>query len=86
MTNSNFVPSTLLCREDCAEKLSEAGYPVSPNTLATMATRGGGPRFHKFGSRVLYRWADALAWAEGRLRGPVHSSSELAGIRDRSER
>jgi len=82
---SSLTSSTLLCRVDCAKALSNAGYPVSPKTLASMATRGGGPRFHKFGSRVLYRWADALAWAEARLRGPVHSSSALERVRDRSE-
>jgi hypothetical protein len=82
---SNLVPSALLPRKDCAKALTEAGYPVSPKTLASMATRGGGPGFHKFGNRVLYRWADALDWAEARLRGPIHSSSELDDVRDRSE-
>ena len=33
-------------------------------TLATKATRGGGPPFQKFGSRALYRWADASAVGE----------------------
>jgi len=84
MTNFGIAPSTLLRRADCAAKLSEAGYPISAKTLASMATRGGGPSFHKFGSRVLYRWADALAWAEARLRGPVHSSSELESACDGS--
>ena len=43
--------------------LTEAGFPVTEATLATKATRGGGPPFQKFGSRALYRWADALLWA-----------------------
>jgi hypothetical protein len=30
-----------------------------------------------FGARVLYRWGDALAWAEGRLSPPRCSSSEV---------
>jgi hypothetical protein len=59
-------PSTLLRRPDCAKALTETGYPVRPKTLSTLATRGGGPPYHRFGRAVLYRWSDALAWAEGR--------------------
>ncbi|NDG49203.1 MAG: hypothetical protein EBY30_09210 [Rhodospirillales bacterium] len=33
----------LLKREAAAAALTAAGYPVSPRTLATKATRGGGP-------------------------------------------
>jgi len=69
-------PSSLLRRLDCAEALRRTGFPISPKTLATMATRGGGPPFHKFGRAVLYRWEDALAWAEARLSPPISSSSE----------
>lgn len=76
LNSSNPRSSMLLPRADCARALSEAGYPVSPKTLASMATRGGGPRYHKFGSRVLYRWGDAVAWAEARLSGPRSSTSE----------
>ena len=60
----------LLRRVECAKALTGAGFPVSPKTLATMATRGGGPPFHKFGRTVLYRWGEALAWAENRLSAP----------------
>jgi hypothetical protein len=74
---SRLTPSTLLSRVDCADALKKAGYPVSPKTLASKATRGGGPRFHKFGNRVLYRWSDALAWAEARLSPPRCTTSEL---------
>jgi hypothetical protein len=73
------VPSdldALLTRERTAAALTEGGYPTSPKTLATMATRGGGPRFHRFGSRVLYRWRDALDWAEKRLSPAMNSTSE----------
>jgi hypothetical protein len=66
----------LLTREKAAAALSESGYPTSPKTLATMATRGGGPRFHRFGPRVLYRWRDALGWAEKRLSPAMQSTSE----------
>jgi hypothetical protein len=53
-------PETLLTRNDTAAALTAAGFPISPATLATKASRGGGPAFRKFGPKPLYRWADAL--------------------------
>lgn len=68
--------NTLLGRADAAKALTEAGFRVSPATLATKATRGGGPRYRLFGRRPLYRWGDALEWARGRLSEPVSNTSE----------
>jgi hypothetical protein len=65
-----------LTREQTAAALTEAGFPIQAGTLATKATRGGGPPYQLFGTRVLYRWADALKWAEGRLSAPRASTSE----------
>ena len=76
---ANAIPDTadaLLTRSRTAEALTAAGFPVKAKTLATKATRGGGPRYCRFGPRVLYRWNDALAWAEGRLTAPHCSTSE----------
>ena len=70
-------PDALLTRTNVAAALSAAGYPISSATLATKATRGGGPAYRKFGNRPLYRWGDALDWARGCLTKPVRSSSEL---------
>jgi hypothetical protein len=70
-------PETRLTRIATAAALSEAGFPVKPATLATKATRGGGPPFQRFGSRPLYKWADALRWAQSRLSPPIGSTSEL---------
>ena len=67
---------TLLTRDMAAAALTEAGYPVKSKTLATKATRGGGPPYRLFGVRPLYRWGDALAWAQGRLSAPRRSTSE----------
>jgi hypothetical protein len=75
---STIDPNALLTRERAALALNEAGFPVTPKTLATKATRGGGPPFRHFGVRVLYRWGDALAWAEGQLSAPRRSTSEAA--------
>jgi hypothetical protein len=73
------IPNTsnaLLTRSRTAEALTEAGFPIKAKTLATKATRGGGPRYCRFGPRVLYRWDDALAWANRRLTAPHCSTSE----------
>jgi hypothetical protein len=69
-------PNVLLTRKVAAAALAEAGFPVAEKTLATKATRGGGPPFQKFGPRALYRWGDALQWAQSRLSAPMHSTSE----------
>jgi hypothetical protein len=69
-------PDALLTRERTAQALTEAGFPIKAKTLATKATRGGGPPYHKFGPRALYRWSDALAWAERRLGSARCSTSE----------
>jgi hypothetical protein len=71
----------LLTRERVADALTEAGFPTSPKTLATKASRGGGPPYRKFGHRPLYRWGDALTWAESRLGPVVCSTSELDAVR-----
>jgi len=39
---------------------------LSPRTLEKLRVEGGGPRFHKFGRRVLYAIADIEAWANAR--------------------
>ena len=69
-------PDALLMRGQTSEALKESGFPIEPSTLATKATRGGGPPFHKFGARVLYRWSETLAWAQSRLSAPRRNTSE----------
>jgi hypothetical protein len=70
------LPDALLTRDQTAAALTEAGYPVRPKTLATKATRGGGPPYRLFGTRPLYRWSEALDWAESRTGLPRASTSE----------
>src|SRR3954471_19185238 len=66
----------VLCSND------RSGLRLSRNkTLATKAVRGDGPTYRVFGRTVLYRWADALAWAEGRLSAPRRSTSEVRALR-----
>ncbi|MGI4939284.1 MAG: DNA-binding protein [Janthinobacterium lividum] len=70
-------PDARLTRAQVADALTAAGYPIRPGTLSTKANRGGGPPFHSWGRRVLYRWADALAWAEGRMTEARRNTSEV---------
>ena len=78
MINIPHNPNALLRRQQAAEALTAAGFPTSAATLATKASRGGGPTYRLFGRLPLYRWADALAWAEGRLSAPRSNTSEAA--------
>lgn len=66
----------LLNRDQTAAALTEAGFQTKPKTLATKASRGGGPPYRLFGKRPLYRWGDALAWAHSRLTEPRRNTSE----------
>jgi hypothetical protein len=76
MTPTSRDYDTFLTRVALAAALTEAGFPVSGATLATKATRGGGPPYRLFGRRPLYRWGDALDWARSRLSAPVANTSE----------
>ena len=70
------TPDTLLTRDRAAQALTSAGYPIAPKTLATKATRGGGPPYSLFSGRALYRWGDALDWAKTMTSAPRCSTSE----------
>ena len=59
------TPNTLLTRPAAAQFLTEQGYPTTCSTLATKATRGGGPEYECFGRRPLYRPVKLLEWGEG---------------------
>lgn len=76
MATASIPPDARLTRERVAAALTAAGYLISPRTLATKASRGGGPPYASFNSRALYRWADALAWAEANTSRPTSNTSE----------
>lgn len=69
-------PNALLSRDQTAKALTDSGFKTEPTTLATKASRGGGPPYRLYGARALYRWGDTLAWAESRLSAPRRSTSE----------
>jgi hypothetical protein len=76
------TPETRLTRGACAEALTHKGYPITPATLATLASRGGGPEYDVFGRTAIYTWGKALGWAQSRSK-PRHSTSQL--LTDKAE-
>lgn len=54
-------PARYLTNDEAAEFLR-----LSPRTLEKQRVIGGGPRFRKFGRRVMYAVADLEAWADAR--------------------
>ena len=69
-------PDANLRRNETADALNAAGFPIKKGTLATMATRGGGPPHRKWGAVVLYNWGETLKWAQDRLSPPRRSTSD----------
>jgi hypothetical protein len=67
-------PNAMLTRDATADALTASGYPIKAKTLATKATRGGGPPYRVFGIRPIYRWGDALEWAES-VTSPLRRST-----------
>lgn len=56
---------------------------LSPRTLEKQRVLGGGPRYRKFGARVLYAVGDLRTWADGRAYGMTSDpgSSQRASVR-----
>jgi hypothetical protein len=61
-----FDPDTLFTRPQLSEMAKRANIPVAESSLASMASRGTGPTFTKYGSRALYRWGDFVEWVAGK--------------------
>ena len=64
-----------------AAALTALGFEITKSTLSTKRCRGGGPPFSLWGRKPLYRWGNALSWAEERLTRPVSSTAEAAKVR-----
>lgn len=54
-------PARYLTNDEAADFLR-----LSPRTLEKQRVIGGGPRFRKFGRRVMYALVDLEAWADAR--------------------
>ena len=68
----------LLTRPQTAEALNAAGFPITPDTLKTLASRGGGPAYGRFGRATLYRWGDSLNWARSKLAASMRCNTSEA--------
>lgn len=64
-------------RAEAAALLKEWGYPIARTTLEALATRGGGPKYCKWGRRPLYTKDDLQEWVSTRLKPCGSSSSEF---------
>ena len=60
-TISSAQPQRYLTNDEAAEYLR-----LSPRTLEKQRVLGGGPKFRKFGRRVMYAVVDLDAWAAER--------------------
>ena len=60
-TPQSVQPARYLTNDEAAEFLR-----LSPRTLEKQRVIGGGPRFRKFGRRVMYAVADLESWADAR--------------------
>jgi hypothetical protein len=69
-------PRTFLTRSQLADALEQCGIPLSYDTLATKATRGGGPPFRIFGKSAVYQWCDVVAWVRETMGEPARTTSE----------
>lgn len=67
----------LLRRSEAAEYLQQQYGLFTTQTLAKLATIGGGPLFIKLGRFPLYRREDLDTWANDKMSKPVRSTSEL---------
>lgn len=64
-----------LSRTEAADYLQSLGLSTTRTSLQKLASVGGGPRFRRFGRRVLYTTEDLQAWVESRLSEPLESTS-----------
>ena len=65
----NAVPAAPANPEFLTTDEAAALLRLSPRTLEKQRVLGGGPRFRKFGARVVYAVVDLRAWADGRAYG-----------------
>ena len=66
-------------RAGAARFLQAYGLGTTAASLATYATRGGGPIFFKTGKRCFYRQLDLESWVGQRTTGLMDSTSTTQG-------
>lgn len=68
-------------RDEAAQFLRANGLRTTAASLATMATRGGGPPYFKIGKQCFYWQIDLEMWVEQRSTGLLDSTSATQGKR-----
>ena len=68
--------SRYLCNEEAADFLK-----LSPRTLEKQRVIGGGPKFRKFGRRVVYAMDDLESWANARSCDTTSDPNYSAAVR-----
>lgn len=76
---SNHSLDQYLNRDKAAQFLDKIGLRISAATLATFASRGGGPNYTRFGKRAVYLEKDLLEWASERMSvaGKTHTERSV---------
>src|SRR5258708_22820845 len=75
MIIDKLTPETKLRRKAVAEASTAHGFPIKEKTLATMASRGGGPPFQLWGRIPIYTWGIFFDWAPSRPSEPPRSTA-----------
>lgn len=68
-----------LDRTEAAAWLTARGLRFSASTLQKLVTVGGGPVYHRFGRRAVYKVSDLTTWVNEKLSAPRRSSSGQRG-------
>jgi hypothetical protein len=80
MLNATVANETYLTPEQAAAYLRSRVHQGTRRLLAKWRSTGGGPRFHRVGSRIVYRPADLDAWIASRVSGPLTSTSDRGEV------
>jgi hypothetical protein len=79
-------PHAKMPRKKMAAALTAIGYRCSPATLASLASRGGGPVFAKWGPLAIYEWVDGIRWAQAKQTAKRAAAVECHVLAERLKR
>lgn len=69
--------SKYLTKRQASEYLTDSlGLPVAEKTLSKLIVHGGGPKYQKFGVRVVYSQTELTDWAKSKLSKTFENSSQ----------
>jgi hypothetical protein len=76
---AGILTKEFLTRAEASQFLTfSKGLVVSVKSLAKYVTIGGGPKYHKWGGRVVYNRTELINWSMAKLsRAYENSSQEL---------